>query len=262
MKYKIVLPIILLFSLVFSSCNISPNLSFVPKKQKEIAKTYLSIIRSGNIVKLDSIMVPYQKAKIDSSLLLSVDSILVPSEMPKNISMVGSNYISFPDSDITSITYEYEFKNSYALAKITTVTKDSTTLLAGFYVWPMKESLAKNNTFSLIGKSFYHYLFLLLAIVSLLFILYTLIICAKSKINKKWLWIIFILIGLGKFGIVWSSGQVFFTLFSFQILGFGIAKSGMYASWIVSFSFPLGAILFLIRKNKLIEKHQLKLEAI
>jgi len=262
MKLKSIFSVLLLFLLIFSGCNFSPNLSFVPEKQRELAKIYLSIIRSGRTTKLDSITTPYLKEMIDENIMFSVDSVLKQNEVPKKILMVGSNYVSSPDSSLTSITYEYEFAKSYALANVTMITKDSTTLLAGFRVWPMNESLAEINAFALTGKSFLHYSFLLFGALSLLFILYSLIICAKSKINKKWLWIIFILIGLGKFGIIWTNGQVFFSIFTFQILGFGITKSGIYAPWVVSISFPLGAILFLIKRKKLIEKHQLNLEAI
>jgi hypothetical protein len=62
------------------------------------------------------------------------------------------------------------------------------------------------------------------------------------------LWIIFILIGLAKLNLDWTTGQMGFRLIAFQIPGAGISKMGLYAPWILSVSVPLGAILFLIWK--------------
>ncbi len=41
---------------------------------------------------------------------------------------------------------------------------------------------------------------------------------------------------------------------AFKIPGVGMVKMGLYAPWILKVSFPLGAILFLIKRRKLQSK--------
>jgi hypothetical protein len=68
--------------------------------------------------------------------------------------------------------------------------------------------------------------------------------------RRKWLWIIFILIGFGKLSLNWTTGQILFNPLSFYVQLFSVAviKHGPYAPWIFSISIPLGAIIFFLKK--------------
>jgi hypothetical protein len=69
--------------------------------------------------------------------------------------------------------------------------------------------------------------------------------------KKKWLWLIFIVLGIGKLVVNWTTGQVFFSELAIQLPAGG-AGAQAYGPWQVYASIPLGAITFLIRRKRLI----------
>jgi hypothetical protein len=62
---------------------------------------------------------------------------------------------------------------------------------------------------------------------------------------RKWLWVLFILAGVGKFAVNWTSGEWGIAPLSLQLLS-ASAVASLYGPWILSFSLPLGAIVFLV----------------
>lgn len=61
---------------------------------------------------------------------------------------------------------------------------------------PIPQSLETLNAFTFKNKGMLHIVFLILSIITPIFILTVLVICVRTKIKKrKWLWIIFILLG-------------------------------------------------------------------
>jgi len=66
------------------------------------------------------------------------------------------------------------------------------------------------------------------------------------------LWIIFILFGFVTFSLNWTTGEFEIQLISIKLFGVGIIKLGIIAPWIVSFSIPIGAIIFWIKRKKVI----------
>jgi hypothetical protein len=104
----------------------------------------------------------------------------------------------------------------------------------------------------LAGKNLLQYVTLSFAILIPIFTLYVLVLCIRTKMEKrKWLWIIFIIIGIGKFTVNWTTAQWQFAPLSFQFFG-ASAFAPMYSAWLISISLPLGAIVFLIRRRKLV----------
>jgi hypothetical protein len=67
---------------------------------------------------------------------------------------------------------------------------------------------------------------------------------------SEWLWMIFILIGIGRFPVNWTTGQWTFSPFYFLLFGAG-SFAQPYSAWLVSVAVPLGAILFLFRRKRL-----------
>lgn len=95
---------------------------------------------------------------------------------------------------------------------------------------------------------------LFLAILVPLFTLYALILCIRTKIEKKkWLWVIFVLAGIASFSVDWTTGQWRIVPLSFQLLGAG-ASAPPYGPWVISVSLPLGAIIFLLKRKRLSEQ--------
>ncbi len=150
------------------------------------------------------------------------------------------------DYKIHDLAYQLHFKNGWIVAEVIVKKQGNKFTIYGFHVNEIPNSLKDLNAFSLKDKSFFHYMFLAYAIIIPIYVILSIIFCAKSKIRKKWLWIIFILLGIGGISINWTTGQILVNILSVNLLGAGLLRSGLYGPWMLRLGFPLGAIMFFI----------------
>ena len=98
---------------------------------------------------------------------------------------------------------------------------------------------------------------MLWAIGALLITLYALVLCVKTKpLKRKWLWILFILVGFGQFVINWSTGEFQIAPLALQLFS-ASALASPYGPWIIAVSLPIGAALFIDRRRKLLARTEL-----
>lgn len=69
-------------------------------------------------------------------------------------------------------------------------------------------------------------------------------------IARKWPWMIFILLGVGKVAVNWTTGEWQVMPLAVQLFSVS-ALSDSYGPWELAVSFPLGAIAFLARRRVL-----------
>jgi len=164
--------------------------------------------------------------------------------------------------------YELLGKFENVAFKITVVIQyvGGQTTVAGFHINTLPKNYEKVINFTLEGKSLLHYLILALAVFISIFILLTVVVCVRSNIKKKWKWIVFILFGFGKVSIVWVDESVMPTQINYQLLAillFGamVAKPAFLTAWTLSIAFPLGAIIFWVKKQSLVVPETEKITA-
>ncbi len=135
----------------------------------------------------------------------------------------------------------------WALLTVDLVRSGSTSRVrvTGFHWQPTVARLAELNAFSLDGRSLAHYLYLLLAVASVVACLGGAVFARVRRMGL--LWVLFCLVGVGKATINWTTGQQVFNLFWIQLFGAGYFRPGMVGPWLVSWSLPLGTILAFIR---------------
>lgn len=174
-----------------------------------------------------------------------------PSGEPESVTLVGAHRFTSDGTSRLDLTYEYEFPDQWVLASVVLEESNGESKIVGLNVNPQKESLKEQNRFTLSGKTPAHYLILLLAIVLPLFTLWTLILCIRTNIKgKKWPWILFVLFGFGQLGLNWTTGDLSFNPVSFQLFSSSIF-SAFNGPWTLSISIPVGAIVFLVKRNEL-----------
>lgn len=201
------------------------------------------------------------KSRLDRSLVSdSVESELtamanaLTNEEPVSIELVGCNIFHSSGNRRSTLTYQFQFAKTWALATVVIDTEDAIKRVVGFHVNQTSRSLEEMNAFTLSGKSLRHYVILAFAIAIPLLITVALVRCIRTLgLKRKWLWIVFILCGLGSLGLNWTTGEILFNPLSISVHFFGVSavKLGLYASWIITVSLPLGAIIFLLRRKKL-----------
>jgi hypothetical protein len=88
------------------------------------------------------------------------------------------------------------------------------------------------------------------SIIVPLLIIAAVVLCIRTPVPKrKWLWILFILMGVVRFKLYWTDGNLSI-IPGLQLLGAGYVRIGLLGPWFLSASLPIGAIAFLLRRRK------------
>jgi hypothetical protein len=176
----------------------------------------------------------------------------VPSGLPTQPVLVGYNYFSSPSAKQALVSLQYPFPDAYVLVQVGVRSSGPEPTLCSLHLQRLPDALERLNAFTVRGKSWRHYLFLALALAVPAFIIMSLVLCARTPLpHRRWLWIIFVAFGYGQFTMNWTTGEVASRSISFQLFGGGAQSEGPYAPWLVSFSVPFGAVVFLHRRRQL-----------
>lgn len=225
---------------------------FIPKEESEFAKAYIEKLRAGDFEYVKSLMSQEVMLKVNDDLLSEMAGDFRDGE-PKSIKIIGSQVNVFNDQWQGNFTFEYEFESGWNLANAALRKVGDGYEVIGLHVYQTDASLKEINAFTLSGKTFLHYIVLIAAIVIPVFVLVTVYFCVKTPMpRRKWLWVLFILFGVGAIQVNWTSGQFAFQLLSIRLFGASAVAAGPYAPWIISASVPLGAILFWFKRKKLL----------
>lgn len=176
---------------------------------------------------------------------------LVPQQEPIGVETLGATAECKGSGVCTKlITLEYKYPDRWVLFQVTVSNRSGHDAITDLSVQPESKPLESVSHFTLRGKGWIHYDILLLSLASVGFALYALVVCIRTPMRKrKWLWIIVTILGIGKLGIEWSSGELWYRVAYLSILpvgwGYDTESPFLYAS------VPAGAILFLLLRNRL-----------
>jgi hypothetical protein len=222
--------------------------AMTPSADEQVAKSYIDLLREHKFEQIEKDIDPADRPPNLHETLIKMAA-LIPAQAPTSVKVVGANTFRSPGVYKSDITFEYQFPDKWLLANVMVQKKDGVSTIVGFNVKGISDSLENLNRFSLPGKGALQYAVLAGMIVASLFSLYALVLCARAKVPKrKWLWIVFILFGVGKFTVNWTTGQWGFLPLSVQLFSAG-AFAPFYGAWELSLSLPLGAIWFMLRRQ-------------
>jgi hypothetical protein len=241
--------------LVFA-CGCSLNTlieTFANDEKEKVARDYIQRLSAGETVALSTEISPeLRTADIDGQLKQM--SRLLAGEAPAVTNLVGYNSQFSEGTATYNLTYQFGFGSRWVLANVAwREAPDGKREIIGLSARPLAASLQEINAFSFKKAGAMHYLCLGAMIVIPIFIITTLLVCIRTKIaRRKWLWIVFILIGIASFSLNWTTGQTRVSPASIHLLGIGVAASSPYSPWIISVSIPLGAFVFWLKRKKLV----------
>jgi len=242
------------------SCNVPTEIPVADKAKPadEFARTFIEKIISGQT---DSAFADIQPEVLNDEAkeFITNASLNINGEIPMKYRVVEANWTSGVDSKTGKfmyyrLGYEYEFETRNILFTTIINDNDGKLLVSSFNGEFLSAPLSELTKFTMTGKSGLHYIFLVFCIIVPLFILTTFIIMLKSKmtIKKKVIWaLIILLVSLPKFLINWNSGQLDFKLLNISLLGSGFFKPTLYSAWILTFSIPIGAIIYRFKRKSL-----------
>lgn len=248
-----VVAMLILCSVCSGAFGDSPKSPAVPKDETRFAEEFLTQLRKKNY--------PYVKSLLgeDLSREMSDDELDKIADYFRKGDLISTEFIGSKARTWKGVlhkgySFEYRFTDGWNLASVVITKKGDEIQVSGMHVYQTPATRSEINSFSLSGKSARHYGILALAVGAPIFILITLVYCIKTPIKKgKWLWVIFILVGIGAIRINWTTGDCAFNLVNVQLLGAGIVTVGANAPWVLTASFPLGAVMFWCKRRKLIE---------
>ncbi len=251
--------IILSFSVIFSffvlaSCSYQDMMDkFVPKEEAKMAEDYLTKLREKDFDYIKSKLSDELKPQITDALLVQMAEYFRGGELIST-KIIGSQVHIFNGVWQGNFTFEYHFSDGWNLANTAFRKVGEKYEVIGINVYQTEMSQTELHAFSLSNKSILHYIILFLAIAVPLFIVVSLYYCIRTPVPKrKWLWLIFILLGVGAIQINWTTGQYAIHLLSVNLLGSAAVAASPYAAWIISASFPLGALLFWLKRKRFIQ---------
>ena len=246
-----------------TACN--PKFDFkkiVPENVDKFATGFIREVHNGNTDSCLTMILPEKQNEASRQIIentyLNIKTFPIDSFSIINATkstLLGDNgYTKY------LVEYEYRINPRFLCFSFVIIDKNGTLSIAEFDGKIFETSYLDQFAFTFKGKGFLHYLFFFFAILVPIFILVTLIFAFRTELERKWLWIIGILFGFVKFSINWTTGQFMFNLITFSILGAGFSKSGNIQPWILSFSIPIVAIAFWIKRYLNKRKSAIELE--
>jgi hypothetical protein len=204
---------------------------FADDSKEAKAMAYILHLIEGDFEVIKNSFEPKLKLQATDERLNQMKEIF-GNEEPVEINLVGY-YTNTVNGGPTryNLSYQYGYKDRWILVNIAFLTlEDGTDEIFGLNVSaPLKRPLQEINKFTFEGKGIIHYLFISGCVLVPLFILPTLVFAIRTKFKRrKWLWIIFILIGIVQFSLNWTTGQVGFKILHFQLFGSGAVTSSIY----------------------------------
>ena len=237
-------------ALLLSGCDFRQKLNSANPETKQLAENVFQQLRHHQY---DSIK-PQLDSSIDASTVqqnLEELSTHIPDEDPVSVrTITTSKFCTVNRGCMIHLVLEYQYHSQWMLADISTHEQDGVRLISGLHAKSEPASLQAQNQFTWSGKTPLHFIFLGICLFVILFDLWILIRCIRTKVpGRKWLWILFIVVGILRVSLNWTSGELSYRLLwlSFPIAG---SSQSLFDAMYFYFSIPIGAIAFLFYEDK------------
>lgn len=240
--------------LFFSACTPSriPD-AIIPKTENEFALTYLQHLCSGD-TQYCLHQVVYKNIDDSGRAFIITVANFLKDQPVKSSRLINVNQkisIAGTPFHYSELEYEYALDFSYAYFYFSLSEDKGHITIDGFHADRTIRPLSETFAFTFQGRGLLHYVFLVFALAFVLFKIVSLVVAIKTRLPRKALWILFIIISISTFSLNWTSGDLGFRLLNFDLIGAGISRSGLVAPWIISVSLPIGAICFWIKRRNI-----------
>lgn len=176
----------------------------------------------------------------------------IPPGSPKQVTLAEFGVLNGPQGVVYKFTFEADYGNRWLLEQVLLKRVDATLKIVGFHVWPASASVIESHRFTLTGKGPIQWVAAALLVLVPLFVLATLVVCARTKgLRRKWLWLIFVVLGWTSLTVNWTTGQWMFNLLQVELLGAGFFQASPLTPFVVKVGIPIGALLFWWKRKRL-----------
>lgn len=247
--------LIISLAALLAGCSPSALIEKIADAEKvAVARAYIQRLSDGDEAGLIAELEPALRNGQEVGQFKAMRTVL-PSGMPDVTNLVGYqvNYRSGEAS--YNVSFQFAYGSRWFVANAAWRERpNEPRQIIGMRVVPLERSLQETNAFTFSRAELTHYLVFTAALAIPIFIVWTLIVCIRTPVSgRKWLWVLFILVGFAQISLNWTTGEIQVKPLAFQLLGAGVFAAGVYAPWILSVSLPVGAIVFWVKRRKLIQ---------
>jgi len=222
---------------------------FATEEDRKVATRCIDNLLRGNFEEIESRLDPGLRTG-DTRAVFAHMVAMLPKEKPSAVKLVGAQRNVSAGVRESNLTYQYSYGQRHFLINCATRTTGQDQVIFGLNVNTLDASLEEKQRLELRDKTPLHYAVLAAVLVALLLTLSALIRCVIEKdLRRKWLWVLFIIVGIGQFELNWIDGTWTFSPVYFQLFSAGAVSSG-YGGWELSVALPLGAIVYLVRRYR------------
>ena len=244
--------------LVLTGCSQSDwNERLSTPEDRSVALEVISSLRAG--------MIKTMERQIDAELydqtldMQDEAKAALPKSGEPELVTVSSFSSTSADGVVSTKTLNYELgaDDNWAIVQIQLQETDAGPTLIGWHLTPFDHRPTTANNFGFKGKGLLEYVWIVAMVLSTGTIIFAAVLAIRSKrIRHRWLWILGCLVGLGKFQLNWSTAEWDFQPIYFSIIGSGAFKPSPFDPWIMSFSLPIIALIFLVIREKLLAANE------
>jgi len=246
--------LIALIAMLLQGCGIPQSANeFDGTPEAEFLKATVNKLVGNEYTSIQSMLDPRVQQSDIKQALEQLRSI-VPVGAPIHLEPVAWNYVRTAGttsgssaSRTANVAIEYTYPGpKWVVASASLSGEPGQFRIMSFNVEPLAAPLSELNAFTLKGKSAAHYLFVLLPTIACIISVYAFVRCLRTKgLKRKWLWSLFTLVGFGAFSMNWTSGAIFVNVLHANFLSAAYMRSGWLGPWVITFSIPVGALVFL-----------------
>lgn len=216
---------------------------FTPADADARARAYIAQLKRGEVDSAESRLVPPLVTAETRDQLSVIAKVLGAGQFDSS-AVIGAYVNTINGVRHTNLTYEFHSRAGWVVSNVATVDSAGTWFVEGASARPLARSLEEDSAFTLADKSPRHYLWLLLAVLSVATTFGTAIFLATRRaMPNRWWWVLLSLVSVGAFTLNWRTGEIAFRLINFQLFGAGFVRLGPAAPWIITFAIPAGALL-------------------
>lgn len=241
-------PIALFLLAILSGCDPQQTIEkFASDSDKRRAVELIEMMRAG---KVDALARKFTRSLQTPDLRSTLAGMpaLMPAGEPRKRTLVGAWINVMNGVRSSNLTYQYDFGDRWFMVNCAYVESGPEVGIVGMRINPLPAPLKAQPDFGLRGKSPLQYAVLVAGFLNLALVLLALVRCVVDRnLPRKWLWVIFILVGVSQISVDWSSGAWEFHYFWFLLFS-ASAVFQPYGSWVVSVALPVGALVYLMRR--------------
>lgn len=233
---------------MLAACQPGDLGTFITKMGRDstehFAHAFLDTVRAGRLEAAAAEIAPELRERLPGVAdSLWRASAFLPGGAIDTIRVVGVNVFNTSSDSRSRFTYELHTPEGWGAVEVGVHEEGGLRYVDDFHTYRLQASLEELNAFTFRGKGPGHVLMLLITaacFASSVFVAYKV---ARSRLRRRWLWALVALVGVTVFRFDWSTGQVAFQLLSVQLFSASYVRASLAAPWIISASFPAGALL-------------------